>query len=65
MKTLKLVIVVLLFSSTFIKAQNNVRMTSYYDTNDKKGYYMAWDIKQENQYNTIGIVATVSGSHLK
>lgn len=45
MKTFKLIIVMLLFSSSFLKAQNNVRMISYYDINDKHGYYMAWDIK--------------------
>lgn len=25
-------------------AQNNVRMTSYYDYNDSKAYYLVWDI---------------------
>jgi hypothetical protein len=25
--------------------QNNVRMTSFYDWNDKKAYYLVWDIK--------------------
>lgn len=45
MKKIKLVIVVLLLSSTFLKAQNNVRITSYFDSSDKKSYYLAWDIK--------------------
>lgn len=26
-------------------AQNNVRMTSFYDWNDKKAYYLVWDTK--------------------
>lgn len=28
-----------------ISAQNNVRMTSYYDYNDSKAYYLVWDTK--------------------
>jgi hypothetical protein len=28
-----------------IVAQNNVRMTSYYDYNDSKAYYLVWDTK--------------------
>jgi hypothetical protein len=28
-----------------VSAQNNVRMTSYYDWNDKKAYYLTWDTK--------------------
>jgi len=28
-----------------LEAQNNVRMTSYYDYNDSKAYYLVWDTK--------------------
>jgi len=28
-----------------LSAQNNVRMTSFYDWNDKKAYYLVWDTK--------------------
>lgn len=28
-----------------VKAQNNVRITSYYDGKDEKSYYLTWDIK--------------------
>lgn len=45
MKTLKLLLVLALCGSTLLKAQNNVRITSYFDANDKKSYYLAWDIK--------------------
>jgi hypothetical protein len=45
MKNINLFIVALLLSASFIKAQNSVRMTSFYDVNDKKSYYIVWDIK--------------------
>lgn len=45
MKLLQLTLITLLLSITLVKAQNNVRMTSYYDSNDKKSYYITWDIK--------------------
>jgi pyruvate carboxylase len=45
MKLLQLTLITLVFSITLVKAQNNVRMTSYYDKNDNKSYYLVWDIK--------------------
>ncbi|MCE3279777.1 MAG: hypothetical protein K0S44_1968 [Bacteroidetes bacterium] len=45
MKSLKLFLFVTIMSSGFLKAQNNIRMTSYFDINDSKSYYIAWDIK--------------------
>ncbi|MCW3083092.1 MAG: hypothetical protein JWP12_458 [Bacteroidetes bacterium] len=45
MKHYKLLIIALLLSTSLLKAQNNVRMTSYYDLSDKKSYYLVWDIK--------------------
>ncbi len=45
MKILKLILFFIILSSTCIKAQNNIRMTSFYDINDKKAYYISWDIK--------------------
>lgn len=45
MKKINLTIIALLLSLTFFKAQNNIRMTCYYDVNDKKSYYIVWDIK--------------------
>lgn len=31
--------------STAIKAQNNIRMVSYYDSKYSGAYYLAWDVK--------------------
>jgi hypothetical protein len=45
MKTLKISILFVLLSTTILKAQNNTRITSYFDVNDKKSYYLVWDIK--------------------
>ena len=45
MKKISLVIIALMISSVFLKAQNNTRMTSYFDLSDKKSYYLVWDIK--------------------
>lgn len=45
MKNINLFIFALLLSASFIKAQNSVRMTSFYDVNDKKSYYIVLDIK--------------------
>jgi hypothetical protein len=45
MKLLQLALITLLLSVTLVKAQNNTRITTYYDSNDKKSYYIAWDIK--------------------
>lgn len=45
MKKIKLIIITLILSLSYVKAQNNVRMTSYYSQKDKKSYYIAWDIK--------------------
>ena len=45
MKTLKIAILFFLLSTSLLKAQNNTRITSYFDINDKKSYYLAWDIK--------------------
>lgn len=42
----KLLFAALLLCITFkFSAQNNVRMTSFYDWNDKKAYYLVWDSK--------------------
>jgi hypothetical protein len=40
-----LVTFVFVIFATFLKSQNNTRIISYYDSNDKKSYYLAWDIK--------------------
>ena len=45
MKKLNFLILAFFTCITFIKAQNNARIISYYDINDKKSYYLAWDIK--------------------
>ena len=45
MKHLKLLTLALLICTGMLRAQNNVRMTSYFDVNDKKSYYIVWDIK--------------------
>lgn len=45
MKKINLFIFAILLNASFIKAQNSVRMTSFYDVNDKKSYYIVWDIK--------------------
>ncbi|MDO9000273.1 hypothetical protein [Sediminibacterium sp.] len=45
MKKLKLLLPLLIICFSFVKAQNNIRITSYYASNDKKSYYLAWDIK--------------------
>ena len=44
MKKIFLLAVIICFTSK-LSAQNNVRMTSFYDWNDKKAYYLVWDIK--------------------
>lgn len=42
----KLFVVTLLFLFGLkLQAQNNVKMTSFYDWNDKKAYYLVWDSK--------------------
>lgn len=43
-KTLFILALVLCFVLKF-NAQNNVKMTSYYDYNDSKAYYLVWDTK--------------------
>lgn len=45
MKTFRIILIAFILSSGLLKAQNNVRMTSYFDVNDKKSYYLVWDIK--------------------
>lgn len=45
MKYFNLLILSLILSATTAKAQNNVRITSYFDNKDKRSYYLAWDIK--------------------
>jgi hypothetical protein len=45
MKKVKILLPLLFLCITFLKAQNTTRITSYYDSNDKKSYYLAWDIK--------------------
>lgn len=42
----KLILLAFAFCFLFrLSAQNNVRMTSFYDWNDKKAYYLVWDTK--------------------
>jgi len=43
-KQLCLLILVFCFALK-INAQNNVKMTSYYDFNDSRAYYLVWDTK--------------------
>lgn len=56
MKRLQLCLIALLFNITLMKAQNNVRITPYFDSNDNKSYYIAWDIKtgKSIQYYWVG-----------
>ncbi len=44
MKKLFFTAILICFTLKF-SAQNNVRMTSFYDWNDKKAYYLVWDSK--------------------
>jgi len=42
----KLILLLILFGSMFnLHAQNNIRMTSFYNSIDKAAYYLVWDIK--------------------
>jgi len=41
----KTFLLVILCMALKFSAQNNVRMTSFYDWNDKKAYYLVWDTK--------------------
>lgn len=45
MKKLSLTLLALFICVITLKAQNNTRIVSYYDLNDKKSYYLVWDIK--------------------
>jgi hypothetical protein len=45
MKKLKHLVLACLLGAGLAKAQNNTRINCYYDQNDKKSYYIAWDIK--------------------
>lgn len=42
---MKILLSLLIICASILKAQNNTRITSYYDSNDKKTYYLTWDIK--------------------
>ena len=45
MRKICLFFVVFAFYASLVMSQNNTRMTCYYDANDNKSYYIAWDIK--------------------
>ncbi|MDF2436479.1 MAG: hypothetical protein K0Q95_855 [Bacteroidota bacterium] len=42
---IKIILFAALLFGGCLHAQNNARITSYYDSNDDKSYYLAWDIK--------------------
>jgi len=45
MKKIFLLILFFVCLSTVFKAQNNIRMVSYFDSKYNSAYYLAWDIK--------------------